>query len=119
MSRHPQGGGPNRVVTEDSAPGEEQCRGQAHYDRWTGRGPDHTPQTVEPGRWLVARRMISTGLSAGYDAAMIPLPRWLWMLLAGLGALVLVLGATALIYALPVLSRVAGSQRSLEVSPRP
>jgi hypothetical protein len=45
---------------------------------------------------------------------MIPLPRWLWLVLAGLGTIVLVLGATALVVSLPVLARVAGSQRSLD-----
>jgi hypothetical protein len=42
------------------------------------------------------------------------LPRWVWATLASLAALTLVLGATALIVSLPVLTRLAGSERSLD-----
>lgn len=41
------------------------------------------------------------------------LPRWVWATLASLAALTLVLGATALIVSLPVLTRLAGSEQSL------
>ena len=42
------------------------------------------------------------------------LPRWVWATLASLAALTLVLGATALVVSLPVLTRLAGSERSLD-----
>lgn len=41
------------------------------------------------------------------------LPRWVWATLAALAALTLVLGSTALIVSLPVLTRLAGSEHSL------
>lgn len=41
------------------------------------------------------------------------LPRWVWSTLAALAGLTLVLGATALIVSLPVLTRLAGSEHSL------
>lgn len=41
------------------------------------------------------------------------LPRWVWAALASLAGLTLVLGATALVVSLPVLTRLASSEQSL------